>query len=256
MLKKILLTLLGLFGGGALILFLTLKLVLNQPVPEAEFGPAAEELAAKIEAATKLDAWERTAAVAFRFDRRGNRHFYDQGRDFVEVRLPGDEQLRVQYNHRNQNQFVAFAGKTRLAGEAAAEALSEAIKWHTNDLFWLNPFATLRAPGAELGLVGERALLVRFSSGGVTPGDQYLIVTDTNFRPVRFQMWVSILPIQGLEFSFEGWKEYESGALLSNIHKSNLTNIDLSQIRTYSSYPVPGEEDRFAPLLKEIAAAN
>lgn len=257
MIKKILLTVLGIVLGGALIILLTIRLVVNQPLPSGESGAAAEALADRIETATAQKAWrENTAAVAFRFDRRGNEHFYDRRREFVEVRLPGDEQLRVQYNHRNQKQFVAFAGDKQLSGDAAADALQEAIKWHVNDVFWLNPFGALRAPGARLELVGERALLVTYDAGGVTPGDSYLIVTDENGRPERWQMWVSILPIQGLEFSFEGWQSFDTGAAFSTIHKNNLTDINLSEIRTYGAYPVPGEEDRFAPLLAEIAESG
>jgi hypothetical protein len=246
-LKKILLTLVGLLVGGALIIFLTIQFVVNKPIPEGAEGPAAEALTDRIEAATGLDAWRSTAAVAFRFDRRGNVHFRDIKRGLVEVRLPGDEKLRVLYNHKNQNQFVVFAG-----GEAAKAASQEAIKWHVNDFFWLNPFAALRAPGTERRLVGERAVLVTYSSGGVTPGDSYLIVTDESGRPERWQMWVSVLPLAGFEFTFEGWQSFETGAILSTIHRSSIADVNLSDIRTYHVYPAPGEADRFAPLLEEM----
>jgi hypothetical protein len=254
LIKKILLTVLGILLGGALIILLTIRLVVNQPLPTGESGPAAEALADRIEAATNQSAWRNTAAVAFRFDRRGNEHFYDRRRQFVEVRLPGEEELRVQYNHNNQKHFVAFSGETRIEGEPARAALREAIKWHVNDVFWLNPFSTLRAPGASLELVGERALLVTYESGGVTPGDSYLIITDKNGRPERWQMWVSILPIRGLEFTFEGWQSFDTGALFSTIHRNKLTDINLSEIRTYATYPAAGETDRFAPLLADMAA--
>lgn len=242
--------------GGTLIILLTIRLVVNQPLPAGDSGSAADALANRIEAATDQQAWQNTAAVSFRFDQSGNEHFYDRQRDFVEVLLSPktEKEIRVIYNHKNQNQFLAYAGETRLTGEAAREALREAIKWHVNDVFWLNPFATLRAPGVKLALVGERALLVTYESGGVTPGDSYLVITDENGRPERWQMWVSILPIQGLEFTFEGWQAYDSGALFSSIHKNKLTDINLSDIRTYKVYPTPGEADRFAPLLTEAAS--
>ncbi|MCR9141306.1 MAG: hypothetical protein NXI24_03580 [bacterium] len=257
MIKKILLTVLGITLGGALIILLTIRLVVNQPLPEGASGPAAEALTDRIIAATNQQAWkENTAAVEFRFDRRGNEHFYDRRRDFVEVRLPGDEALRVQYNHKNQNQFAAFAGDTPLEGEAAAEALREAIKWHVNDVFWLNPFGMLRAPGTTRKLVAERALLVSYESGGVTPGDSYLIITDENGRPERMQMWVSVIPIRGLEFTFEGWQEFGTGAVFSTIHNNNLSDVTLSDIKTYAAYPEPGTADRFAPLLAKISESE
>ena len=249
MIKKVLLTILGILGGGIVIIVLTVALVVNKSIPEGEAGPAAEALTDRIEATTALTAWRNTAAVEWRFDRRGNEHFYDKARGLIEVRLPGDEQLKVQYDKRNHKRFVAYAGEQKLEGEAAKAALTEAIKWHVNDLFWLNPFAALRAPGTERKLVGERALLVQYSSGGVTPGDSYLIITDANGRPERWQMWVSILPLKGIEFTFEGWQSYDTGAVLSSIHRGNITDINLSNIKTYATYPVAGETDRFAELL-------
>ena len=250
MLKKIFLTVFGILIGGALIVLLTIRLIVNQPLPVGESGPAAEALADRIEAATAQQAWRDTAAVEFTFDRHGNKHFYDKRRHLIEVIAPGEKTIRVLYNHKNQNQFVAFADGNRLSGAEAHAALQQAIKFHVNDVFWLNPFGALRAPGAKLALVGERALLITYESGGVTPGDSYLIITDENGRPERWQMWVSVLPIRGLEFTFEDWKTYETGAVLSTTHNGSIAQVNLSGVKTYAQYPAPGEADRFAPLLE------
>ena len=119
---------------------------------------------------------------------------------------------------------------------------------HTNDFFWLHPFSQLRAPGAQRFFVGSRALLVRYTTGGVTPGDAYLIITDEQGLPIRWQMWVSILPLKGFTFSFEDWQTFSTGARLSTTRRSPVLDIRLQRIKTYSHYPMLTEPDRFLEL--------
>jgi hypothetical protein len=61
----------------------------------------------------------------------------------------------------------------------------------------------------------EKHLLVTYTSGGSTPGDSYLWKLDENKRPTAFKMWVSIIPVGGLEAKWKDWVETQSGMVLS-----------------------------------------
>ena len=82
-------------------------------------------------------------------------------------------------------------------------------------------------PGTSRALLklpnGNDGLLVHYNSGGVTPGDTYLWHLDENGLPVAWQMWVGIIPVGGMQFSWEDWTnpplprlaQQHNGSLLS-----------------------------------------
>ena len=256
--KKFILILIAIPAFLLVVIFITIKAT-GQSIPEGKAGPAAEELASKIEQAVKLDAWlNNTAAVSFHFAPRPGDHFRDLKRGLVEVRWKiGDVENLVQYN--NKTRVYLARQNNQPVGDLTLkdELFKEAVARQTNDLFWLNPFSMLRAPGTVRKLVGKNALLLTFQSGGVTPGDSYLIVTDDQGNPEYIRMWVDLFPIslfQGFKAEFGGWKDTASGTRLSLIHKSRLASIDLKNVKTYPVYPVPGQPDRFGELLKLSAA--
>ena len=112
----------------------------------------------------------------------------------------------------------------------------------------------MRAPGAKRFYVQERALLLHYESGGLTPGDSYLIITDAKGLPQRWQIWASILPIKGMEFTFEDWQSSESGAYFSLLRRHRLLDIRITDLKTYLHYPPLSKggrqaKDRFAKLL-------
>ncbi|MCB1175633.1 MAG: hypothetical protein KDK39_18810 [Leptospiraceae bacterium] len=226
---------------------------LGQALPDGRAGEKAEALADRIENAINKDAWDKTAAVSFVFSKRNNRHFRDKKRDLVEVEWGEDPVYKVQYSNQDRSKFLAWQGTDRLEGQDAADLLDQAVKYHTNDYFWLNPYSMLRAPGTVRKLVGEQALLLTFQSGGVTPGDSYLIITDENGLPRRWQMWVSIIPIDGIEWQCTEWVTSDTGAKLNLQNVGSLATIGLDQVRTWSAYPGKNE-DRFAELLPLLEA--
>jgi len=78
---------------------------------------------------------------------------------------------------------------------------------------------------------------VTYNSGGSTPGDSYLWHFDDTGKPTHFQMWVSILPIKGLEASWNDWTTTETGAMLPTFHKMLVLGIELENIKTTPSPP-------------------
>ncbi|MEL6864257.1 MAG: hypothetical protein AAFP19_07560, partial [Bacteroidota bacterium] len=96
----------------------------------------------------------------------------------------------------------------------------------------------------------QEGLLVSYSSGGVTPGDSYLWILDESGQPVAWKMWVSIIPIGGLEFSWEDWMELPTGAKIATMHKSSLLDLDMSNIKAgHSLLDLGFKQDPFGPIV-------
>ncbi len=186
----------------------------SRPVTGAT-GEAADALARRIETATGQSGWQdaRIARWTFadtnhyRWDRQGHR---------VQVRWDDVEVLLYE----GRPEGVAFQGDRRLHGEEARDLLQTAHERFINDSFWLNPFGKFFDEGVTRSVVsvdGEDALLIEFASGGVTPGDAYLI-SHRNGQPTQWKMWVSILPIGGVACSWSDWRELAGGARASTRH--------------------------------------
>lgn len=242
--KKILVGAFVVLVSISLLLFALIYFASDHEIPAGETGPAAVALRDRIEDAVRLDEYKKLGAVEFTFARANHRHFYDIARGLAEVRW-GD--TLVQFDKRSFR-YRAERGGQPLAGAEAAEAFQKARGFHINDVFWLNPFAQLRSPGVQLEKIGEQALLVTYKSGGVTPGDSYLFVTDATGKPTHFKLWTSAIPIKGIEFSFEGWQTFLDRVPLSLVHRSVITDVNLTDVEAYAVYPEAGRPDRFAEL--------
>jgi hypothetical protein len=124
-----------------------------------------------------------------------------------------------------------------------------------NDTFWLNPLAKLFDGGVvRTRIDGEHGpeLLLRYTTGGVTPGDAYLWILDAADRPRAWRVWVKILPIPGLEFSWEGWTRLPTGAWISTVHRAlRLRAVSIEELAGAASLPElePGP-DPFAELAR------
>ncbi len=250
--RKLLFALLiiALFTGT--VTLLTIFLTGNQQIPVGVEGAGAQELATRLEQSVHLQEWKGLGAVEFVFQPARTHHFHDLKRGFVEVSYPtGSGRTRVLYSRKN-GAFIAWQEGALLEGEEAQEALKEARKFHNHALFWLNPFATLRNPGVVLKKVGARALLAIYPDEEGGEGNSYLIVLDRKGKPEHWKMWVDYTRIKGVEVTFDGWESLTTGALVSLKRKSLLRDLNLEVLESYETYPVPGDTDRFAPLVKRI----
>lgn len=215
---------------GLVILLMGLAWYASDPRPEGVGGPAADAMAAKMEAAVNKDAWERTGAVTWSFFEE-HHYVWDRTRDVVEVKW-GDTRVLL----RTADKTGLVYGKDgAITGADAESALTRAYGFWINDSFWLNPVAKLRDPGVTLSIVteddGQEGLLVSYGSGGVTPGDAYLWNIDPDGLPIRWRMWVSIIPIGGITTTWENWIKLSTGALIATEHEAGgrvltfLTNV-------------------------------
>ena len=91
---------------------------------------------------------------------------------------------------------------------------------------------------------GREGLLIEFASGGVTPGDAYLIFDDDG-RPSRWLMWVSIIPVGGVPAEWQGWQELEGGAWVSTAHSLGPLSLTLSNVGIVQDLAAIDEDHAF-----------
>ncbi len=202
--------------GAASIFFLSENEPAGQPTAEAD------ALAEAMMRSVNKPAWDSTRYVKWDFAGR-NQYIWNKEANVVQVTM-GDDVVLLNTKTKN--------GKATSAGQAVAnpsDLIESAWANFCNDSWWLNAVIKANDPGTERSIVtledGRKGLKVEYTSGGVTPGDAYVWILDENNRPTAYQMWVSIIPIGGMEASWEQWEPISTGALISRKH--NLKAVDL-----------------------------
>ncbi len=225
--------------------------LLSKPRPDGETGPRADALARSIETVINKEAWARTGAVRWHFGGR-NRHLWDRQRMLARVVWGGDKRVLLNLTTKNG---LAYVKDQPATGDQEQKLLAKAYAHWINDSFWLNPLVKLFDDGVERKLVpqpdGSQGLLITYGGGGLTPGDAYLWLLDGNGRPRAWRMWVSILPIKGIESSWEGWTSLPTGAWVASEHRLPLFTLRLSDIAAAGTLAElePGA-DPFAALVQ------
>ncbi len=221
MVKKIGIVLLIIIGGFAVTTW-----IISEPKPVGEKGTKAEAMAHGMLKTLNVEAWEDLDEVSWSF--KGIHHYtWNKTNNQVEVVWA---EMKVKLNLDNNTGQVYREGKeVNDTGE-----IEKAVSYFYNDSFWLvAPYKVLDS-GTERSIVSTdegEALMVTYTSGGVTPGDSYLWFLDEKGFPYKYKMWVNIIPVGGLEFTWEDWKQFEGGVWLSQLHKG-LIDIELSGIKT------------------------
>lgn len=220
----------------------------HAPTPTTP-GPDAEALAHDMIRAVDGDAWARTGAVHWTMF--GHEYLWDRNRNLARVEW-GKKRVLLDVNKQSGRAWNDGAEITD--GKEREAVIKRAYAFFINDMFWLNPVVkafddgTSRARGE---VDGKRALLVSYASGGLTPGDRYLWILDENGRPERWRLWVHVLPIPGIESTWEGWTRLSTGAWVSTQHRilglNAIVAHDVTAAATLAEL-APGP-DPFAPLL-------
>ena len=197
--------------------------------------------------AINIEKWRQTGAVRWVFSGR-HTHTWDRNRGLVKVVWKDIEALLI---IRDQSGRVWQKGE-EVFGSKKANLLKEAWKLFVNDSFWLQPFDSLENPGVTTSVLnwgGQDALFFEFSSGGVTPGDAYLVLLDEQGLPHTWHMWVQVLPIGGLEASWEDWVPLKTGAKVSTRHKLGPITFRLTEVLGAADInQLEPDSDPFAPL--------
>lgn len=240
---------LGVVVALLVVLYVGLYFTQRHGLPSAVEGPAAEALARRMNAAVDAEAWARTGAVRWTSP-DGARHLWDRARNYERYEK-GPLRVLVDLG---QRRGVAWRRGESLSGAARQEAVETAWARWANDSFWLNPVPKVFDGGVRRSLArddqGRDALLVTYTVGGVTPGDRYLWILDANGRPRAWRMWVSILPIPGLEASWEGWITLPTGARVSTRHRIAGLSLTLTGVAAAETLTaLTGAEDPFRELV-------
>ncbi|MHA7943809.1 hypothetical protein ACJOV8_012110 [Formosa sp. 3Alg 14/1] len=204
----------------------------NEDLPESTPTKAADVVAQNMLDALDYKAYKNTNYIEWTFN---NRHHYKwkKSENFCEVYWK-DIKVDLQLNTPNSSRVIK--NKDTLNPTDAKAYITKAVDYFNNDSFWLiAPYKVFDA-GTTRSLVplenNEQGLLISYTSGGSTPGDSYMWLLDQDYKPTAFKMWVSILPIEGLEASWSNWTTTETGAQLPDFHKLLFLGLDITDIKT------------------------
>ncbi|MEM9142547.1 MAG: hypothetical protein AAGA86_06130 [Bacteroidota bacterium] len=220
---------------GILVLGLLLFLgIVHEPLPLGKSGPEAEALAQKMLKALNHEAFEQTRFLEWSFRNGAHRYQWDKYQGRVSVRW---DKINVELDLNTPSRSDVRENGKPIRGLTKNAYVAKAQKLFNNDSFWLVAPFKVFDPGTSRSLVrfpdGEEALMVTYTSGGTTPGDSYLWLLNKNGFPNAYKMWVSILPIGGLEASWDDWIVTESGAFLPKSHELGPFTLSMGDVRGY-----------------------
>ena len=218
-----------------LIAFGIMYALYNKALPEGQSGHEAEELAQKMLKAINNKAYQNTRFLEWSFKGGAHKYKWDKLKGRVEV-IWDDHVVNINLNDISGS-FVTKENSTLTAKEARA-LYNKAWDYFNNDSFWLVAPFKVFDEGTERSVVqfdeGSKGLLVTYTNGGSTPGDSYLWKLNSNGFPESFQMWVQIIPIGGIEATWDDWQVMESGAFLPKTHKLGPMTIDMGKVKAYN----------------------
>jgi len=220
------------FTLPTLLLFGFLYLKYNEDLPEGQQGAEADQLAIQMLESLNEAAYLNTDYLEWTFNGRHHYKWYKSD-NICEVYWDNFTVILDLENHKNSKVFVA---EQEYNGIEKQDYTNKAEAYFNNDSFWLVAPYKVFDKGVERRLVKTEdntdALLVTYTSGGTTPRDSYLWHFDDSGKPKSYQMWVDILPIDGLEATWEQWTTTESGAQLPTFHKLLFLGLELNEIKT------------------------
>ncbi|WP_340155413.1 hypothetical protein [uncultured Winogradskyella sp.] len=225
---------------GGIIVFFTLPTLLlfgfmylkyNEDLPKGKLGTEADQLATKMLKVLDEEAYLNTDYLEWTF--KGMHHYKWYKTDKI-CEVYWDD-FSVILDFENPNKSKVFVLEQDYNGIEKQDYIKKAENYFNNDSFWLVAPYKVFDTGVERRLVktedNKEALLVTYKSGGTTPGDSYLWHLDADGKPKSFQMWVDILPIEGLEATWENWTITESGAQLPSFHKLLILGIEMTDVK-------------------------
>jgi hypothetical protein len=223
LLRKIALILIGVLGFLT-IAFLIAVVAFHEEIPEGETGAPADALASKMLAAINHDAFMQCKSLQFTFL---DKNHYDWNVKEGKVRMAWED-FTVLLDTRAQQAIEVLEDGKAVDGAAREEAVSYAWSNFNNDSFWVAAPFKVMDPGTVRTLVekdGKQQLLVTYQQGGTTPNDSYLWTVDDQHFPISYKMWVSIVPLDGVEATWNDW--YETSGDFYLARNKNIYGIDI-----------------------------
>lgn len=232
---KILFKITGVLLLLVIIVFGIFYIVYNEPIPKGNSGPAADALAEKMLKAINYETYKNTRYLEWSFAKGAHQYKWDKAKGVVEVKW---DDYVANINLSQSYEGSVTNNKSDVSPKEIKDASEKAIEYFNNDSFWLVAPFKVFDKGTKRSIVsledGSEALLVEYTSGGTTPGDSYLWKLLPNGFPESYQMWVKIIPIGGLEASWDDWKIMENGLALPATHKLGPITLDMGDVRAYN----------------------
>ncbi|TMM31928.1 hypothetical protein FDT66_00210 [Polaribacter aestuariivivens] len=197
------------------------------------YNPKANELANKILKTIKHDEYKNTRYLEWSFG--GRRHFkWDKEKHIADVSW---DSIRVNLHPQNKEKSTVFFNE-KLQEKADSTIVKRAWNIFNNDSFWLVAPHKLFENGIIRTVQKENdkdALLVKYTTGGSTPGDSYLWILDENYLPISYKMYVPSMKMNGVPATWEDWITTESGTLLPTNHTfGNGRNLSMGEVKGYN----------------------
>ena len=213
----------------SLLLFGFLHFKYNEDLPIGTQGEQADRLASEMMNALNYEAYKTTDYIEFTFKKR-HHYKWNKTENTCEVYW---KNFRVNLDLNNNANSRAYQNDQEIDNE---KIIQKAVAYFNNDTFWLVAPYKVFDKGTERRLVktedNKDALLITYTTGGSTPGDSFLWFLDDTGKPKSFKMWTSILPIDGLEASWDKWATTETGAELPSFHKILFLGLEIDDLKT------------------------
>ena len=223
---KIIAGLVVFFTLPSLLFFGFLYLRYHEDLPTGKEGKEADALAAKMLKALDYEAYKSTNYLEWTYNKR---HHYKWKKSENTCNVYWKE-FKVELNLNDNSKSNAYIHSFAVDGEQSDKLVQKANKFFKNDSFWLVAPYMVFDEGSERRLVeledGTKSLLVTYPSG-----DSYLWNLNNQGKPESFKMWTTLLPLDGLEASWNHWIITESGAQLPTFHKILFMKLELTNVK-------------------------
>lgn len=216
-----------------LLAFIAIKAI-SMAEPEGEGGEAADALAHKMLSALNKEAFDTLPYLSWEFFREGQKYLWDKTHNQAIIEWDNNRVIM----QLDTQDGIAYKDGVLQSGESHKLMLATAWSNWCNDSFWMIAPFKVFDPGTSREIVrgedGNENLLIKYASGGVTPGDSYMWILDKEYKPTAFRMWTSIIPVKGMYVSWEGWERYNE-VLLSSKHNMGMIDMEMENVKSGNS---------------------
>jgi len=204
----------------------------NEDLPKGIAGKEANTLASNMLKTLNYEAYKKTNYIEWTFKKR-HHYKWKKNENICTVFWKNN---KVILNLNDNTKSIVYKNNILIAAKKAKPIIDKAVSYFNNDSFWLVAPYKVFDPGTTRYLVSlennKKGLLVTYGSGGSTPGDSYLWLFGKHGKPIAFKMWTSILPIGGLEASWNHWTTTTSAAQLPTFHQLLFLGLELDITQT------------------------